>query len=452
MSEQIIVTEAPRPWRAAIAWMALVLGPGFFLVYGACNELTSLRTEVGSFFFEWERHIPVLPWTIVPYWSLDIFYACSVLLCRSRLELDRHALRVVTAVLLSAVGFLLFPLRFAFPRPEVEGMFGHLFDALYGFDQPFNQAPSLHISLGMILWYLYAKYARGPLRWLLHAWFALICVSTLTTWQHHFIDLPGGALVGIIAFWLFPDPATNTVGKTVAYRPFDGMRLGRRYLLGALACLALALQGGYWLTLLWPGFALTVVAVAYMGVGPAVFRKEGGRLSLAAKILLGPYWVGQSLSWRWYLRRMGAPLSEIVPGVFIGARLDDREAIIFAAAHPRRFVLDLTGDFDESDSLREGGDYANLQLMDLIEPPPEALRDAATCIETAYRQGKTVFVHCALGYSRSAQVVAHWLATTGRACSLQEALERIRAARPGIVVARSVPATLNQPSLAPESA
>lgn len=119
MSEQMVTTEAPRPWRAAIAWMALVLGPGFFLVYGVCNELTSLRTEVGSFFFEWERHIPVLPWTIVPYWSLDVLYACSVLLCRSRLELDRHALRIVTAVLLSAVGFLLFPLRFAFPRPEV---------------------------------------------------------------------------------------------------------------------------------------------------------------------------------------------------------------------------------------------------------------------------------------------------------------------------------------------
>ncbi|MEI2782537.1 MAG: phosphatase PAP2/dual specificity phosphatase family protein [Candidatus Competibacter sp.] len=451
MSEQTVRTEAPRPWRRAIAWMALVLGPGFFLIYGACNGLTSLRAEVGSFFFEWERHIPVVPWTIIPYWSLDVFYAFSVLLCRSRLELDRHAWRIVTAVLLSAVGFLLFPLRFGFPRPEVEGMFGPLFQALYGFDQPFNQAPSLHISLGMIMWTLYAKYTRGPLRWLLHGWFALICASTLTTWQHHFIDLPAGALVGVIAFWLFPDPATDGVGKTVAYRPLGGMRLARRYLLGVLACIALALQGGYWLLLLWPGFALGAVAVAYMGVGPAVFRKRGGRLSVAAIILLGPYLIGQSLSWRWYLRRMGAPLSEIVPGVFIGARLDDREAIVFAAAHPDRFVLDLTGDFDEAGSLREG-DYANLQLMDLIEPPPDALRDAATWIEAAVGQGKTVFVHCALGYSRSALIVAHWLATTGRVRSIREALERVRAARPGIVVAPSLPATFSQPSLAQESA
>ena len=451
MSEQIVTTEAPRPWRAAIAWMALVLGPGFFLIYGACNWLTSLQPEVGSFFFEWERHIPVWPWTIIPYWSLDIFYAFSVLLCRSRLELDRHAWRIVTAVLLSAVGFLLFPLRFGFPRPEVEGVFGSLFEMLYGFDQPFNQAPSLHISLGMIMWTLYAKRTRGPLRWLLHGWFALICASTLTTWQHHFIDLPAGALVGAVAFWLFPDPATDAADNTTSYRPIGGMRLGGRYLLGALACFALALQGGYWLALLWPSFALGAVAVGYAGVGPAIFRKRDGRLSRSAKILLGPYLLGQSLSWRWYLRRMGAPLSEVAPGVFVGARLDDREAIVFAAAHPRRFVLDLTGDFDESESLREG-DYANLQLMDLAEPQPEALRDAAARIEAAVVQGKTVLVHCALGYSRSALVVAHWLATTGRARSLREALERVRAARPGIVVARNFPATFSQPSLAQESA
>jgi hypothetical protein len=131
-----------------------VLGPGFFLVYGACNGLTSLRAEVGSFFFEWERHVPVVPWTIVPYWSLDVFYACSVLLCRNRLELDRHAWRIVTAVLLSAVGFLLFPLRFGFPRPEVEGMFGHVVPS------PLRLRPALSIrrprctsALGMILWY-----------------------------------------------------------------------------------------------------------------------------------------------------------------------------------------------------------------------------------------------------------------------------------------------------------
>ncbi|HAO33278.1 MAG TPA: serine/threonine protein phosphatase, partial [Candidatus Competibacteraceae bacterium] len=63
MAKPSLAVEASRPWRAAVAWMMLVLGPGFFLVYGLCNELTALRGDVGSFFFEWERRIPVLPWT-----------------------------------------------------------------------------------------------------------------------------------------------------------------------------------------------------------------------------------------------------------------------------------------------------------------------------------------------------------------------------------------------------
>lgn len=447
MREKSGAVEAARPWRAAIAWMALVLGPGFFLVYGLCNELTALRADVGSFFFAWERQIPVLPWTIIPYWSLDLFYAVSVLLCRNRLELDRHAGRIISAVLLSAVGFLLFPLRFGFPRPEVEGLFGSLFQALYGFDRPFNQAPSLHISLGMILWYLYAKYTHGPLRWLLHGWFVLIGLSTLTTWQHHVIDLPAGALVGVIAFWLFPDPHAEQVGKTVHYRPTGGKRLAGRYLAGGLLCLALALQGDYWLILLWPALSLSVVAAAYAGIGPTVFRKHDGRLSWAAQWVFAPYRLGQQLSWRWYRRRMGLPFAEVLPGLFIGARLDEQETRSFAAAHPRRLVIDLTGDFNEAASFRQT-DYVNLQLLDLTEPPPDALRDGAATIEMALQQGKTVFVHCTLGYSRSAHLVAHWLTVTGRAHSLEEAFTKIRAVRPGIVMASS----WRCPTLAGESA
>ena len=134
----------------------------------------------------WERAIPLWPWTIVPYWSIDLLYGVSLFLCASRAELNAHAKRLLAVTLLSCLCFLLFPLRFGFERPPLDGVFGRMFDLLMGFDKPFNQAPSLHIGLLLVLWLRYWQHTPPRWLWLLHGWFALIGVSVLTTWQHHF--------------------------------------------------------------------------------------------------------------------------------------------------------------------------------------------------------------------------------------------------------------------------
>ena len=74
------------------------------------------RAEVGSVVFDWERGIPFLPWTIVPYWSIDAFYGLSLLVCTSKAELDNHARRLLTAQIVAVTCFILFPLRFTFER------------------------------------------------------------------------------------------------------------------------------------------------------------------------------------------------------------------------------------------------------------------------------------------------------------------------------------------------
>lgn len=195
--------------------MVLLLGGLFFSVYLSCNHLTSLRTGVGSFYFAWERHLPVVPWMILPYWSMDLFFVIAIFACRNRAQLWRHSQRVCLAIVLSAAGFLLFPLRFAFPRPQVEGGWGVAYQLLFGLDGPYNQAPSLHISLLMLVsLILIPALARQawprPLVQLgqmaLVLWFVLIGLSTLFTYQHHCIDLIAGAAVGWACFWAVPEP------------------------------------------------------------------------------------------------------------------------------------------------------------------------------------------------------------------------------------------------------
>src|SRR5213082_2356725 len=104
----------------------------FLVVYSGCNWITGQRGHVGSFYFQWERAIPFVPFMILPYMSIDLFFIAAPFLCRTDEELQIFSRRVVAAILIAGVCFLLFPLRFAFPRPHASGWLGAIFDWFRG--------------------------------------------------------------------------------------------------------------------------------------------------------------------------------------------------------------------------------------------------------------------------------------------------------------------------------
>jgi membrane-associated phospholipid phosphatase len=220
-----------RPWVASLLWLAL-LGSFFFLSYGFANWVASNRANVPSVMFSWEQGTPFWAWTIVPYWTSDVLYVVSLLVCTTRREVDMHAKRLLAAQLISVGCFLAFPLRCAFERPETSGFFGWLFTVLLGFDKPFNQAPSLHVSLAVILWSRFAAHLTGFWRKAMGAWLVLIVVTTMTTSQHQILDLPTGALAGLLAIMLFPDTQVRAARS-------QRLRLATFYLSGAVLALSL---------------------------------------------------------------------------------------------------------------------------------------------------------------------------------------------------------------------
>ena len=412
-------------WKRGVLWL-LLLGPLFFASYGFANWLTAQREDVGSLVFAWESAMPLWPWSIVPYWSIDLLYGLSFLLPATRREMDRHALRLLTAQVICVACFLLWPLRFTFERPELDGFFGWMFDVLMGFDKPFNQAPSLHIALLVVIWVMFARHTRGLLlRGLLHGWMALIGLSVLTTWQHHFIDVPTGALAGWLCVWLWPIEDRSPLHNLRLAREPQRWRLALRYGLGSAICAALAVNlGGAWLWLLWPCAALLLVALNYALFGAAGFQKRAdGTLSAASSWLLAPYLLGAWVNSRLWTRKHPQP-DQVVEGVWLGRVPSAREAAPFAA------VLDLSAELPVR---LPGKTYRNLPLLDLIAPDSEACRQGAELIEQLRQQGP-LLVCCALGYSRSATLVAAWLLHSGRADSVEQAIAMIRAARPRIVL------------------
>lgn len=410
-------------WRRSLLWLCF-LGPFFFISYGLCNQLAADRGISQSIVFNWELGIPLWPWSIVPYWSIDLLYGLSFMLCRTTQSVDRHAFRLLSAQLISVVFFTIAPLRFSFQRPAIEGIFGDLFNLLAGFDQPFNQAPSLHISLLIIIW---SKLAQLPNPWRLavHSWCALIGVSVLTTYQHHFIDVPTGAAVGLLCLWLWPDqgPAPLAIMKCQGRR---ASKIALFYAAGASLCLGLvwAFQGAAW-WLLWPGLAFFLVAGNYSLVGALGFQKLNGVRSLAVELLLAPYTLCAWLNSRAWTYFAPQPI-EICDGVWLGR---------MPSAHVMRsgeFValIDLA---PELPCPTGNWRVISFPCLDLIAPEQSVLTAAAECIEQQRLHGP-VLVACALGYSRSACAVLAWLLASARAANVEDAEGKLRMRKPQIVL------------------
>ena len=420
-----VATERRTVLRAAALWLAF-LAPFFYLSYGFANHLAAQRSDVGAVVYDWERGVPFLAWTIVPYWSINLFYGLSLFLCRTRDEVHAHGRRLLTAQLVAVSCFLLFPLGFTFVRPDSDGIPGMFFAALTSFDKPFNQAPSLHIALLVILWDLYRRLIPRPWHWLLHGWSLLIAVSVLTTYQHHFIDIPTGALLGLLCLWLWPLDASSPLRHARFTDDPKRRRLALFYAIGATACFGMATFGDIALWLCWPGVALLMVALHYAVFGVEGFQKQAdGRIAHGARWLLAPYRLGAWINSRlWTMRE--APAAQIAHRVWLGRMPTAAQAHALGIAR----IVDVSAEL----STPKGIPVRCVPMLDLIAPTTAQLAAAAEAIEAQLCDDGDVLVCCALGYSRSAAAVAAWLLQTGRAEHADEAIERVQTRRPQLVL------------------
>lgn len=427
-------------FKASLLKLALI-GALFYTSYGLSNHYAASLAYVPEVAFAWERGIPFWAWTIVPYWSLNLMYAAAFFLCRNACEQNRYVARLVSAQIIATTCFMLFPLHFGWPKPPTDGLWGWLFDSLVAFDLPYNQAPSLHIALSIIVGAFY--WTRFPkIRLPILLWQSLIALSVLTTYQHHFIDVPTGALLGWLVLWVIPQH-----GVSPFRRPFDTqgrlktseasfreaktspatrsreIKIAMLYLAGAVLSALPSLFGRAWLWTLWVSVSLSVVAFAYLTGNAAVFQKQAdGMLSAAATVLLLPYLVGVRLNMAYWLCGK-AKTARVRDGVLIGS--------VSAISDGLPAVLDVCAEYPRP---RYRGTYRVLPLLDMVAPSENDLMQAASLLETLRRQRGKVLTCCALGYGRSAAVVLTWLLVYGGCRDLAQATAELKQARPQMVL------------------
>ena len=407
---------------------ALIVSAGlsvlFLIVYGGCNWITAHRANVGTSYFEWERKIPFVPFFILPYMSIDLFFVVAPFLCRTDRELSIFGKRITAAIIIAGICFLLFPLRFAFARPHTDGWLGAVFDWFRGMDAPYNLLPSLHAAFTLILCEIYFGHSRGFIRLAIMSWFVLIALSPVLTYQHHLIDIAAGFILAGYCLYIFRE-------RTPALAAVANRRLGSYYAIGSAATLILgAILWPWGVLLFWPAIALGIMAIAYFGLGPRVFHKTEGKLPWSTRFVLAPCLVGQYLSLLYY-RSQCRSWDKVTPHIWIGGKLGCRSAKK-ALCSGVVSVLDLSAEFSEAKPFREAN-YRNIPVLDLTAPTVSQLADMSKFIGNHSRNG-AVYVHCKIGYSRSAAAVAAYLITSGIVRSAEEAFAMIRAVRPSVVI------------------
>lgn len=183
------------------------------------------------------------------------------------------------------------------------------------------------------------------------------------------------------------------------------------------------------LILSWCVLAFGLLGLAYAINHPGALRKQAdGLIPWPALLLFGPYHAWSRFTIHWTRMRHPEAYNEILPGLFLGRHLHPHEAEHLLKKAGLTHVLDMTAELPETPLLRTLPGYRALPLLDMTGPTPRQLREALQHLDAA----GPVYVHCAIGYGRSATIVAALLLKLEHAATPEAAVAIIRSLRPRV--------------------
>ncbi|UNV86151.1 MULTISPECIES: phosphatase PAP2 family protein [Neisseria] len=178
----------------------------FVILYKGAEFYTYTVDNVPSYFMDWERNIPFLPIFMLPYMTSQVFFLATIFLEKNESNLKLLIKRAAFLIAVSTALFVIFPMKFYFPKPEVDNQILKSFFYILGkIDSSFNQCPSLHVSFAFLSAEVYCREVKSTfLKSFFGIWGLLLAISVLFVYQHHFIDFVGGTLIFLITCIIFP--------------------------------------------------------------------------------------------------------------------------------------------------------------------------------------------------------------------------------------------------------
>ncbi|WP_127956637.1 phosphatase PAP2 family protein [Serratia microhaemolytica] len=359
----------------------------FALGYPLTNYLAQQADVQANVMLPIEPLLPFIPWMIVPYASLPLLLIASFFIRQQPTELLTLSHRMMLCTLLACLIFAAMPLHFPLPRPESnQPLLASGYRLLGIVDQPYNQLPSLHVAYCVMLW------RTLPRQFWLTLWLSVVAASTLLTWQHLLADVAGGAVLALLVCWLLPKRLNSR------------QRVAFYYLIAAaLALLWLTSTTTVWLAG-YLALSLTLIARAYLLHDTDFLAKQTGHHPISRWLLYWPYLIGYRLCWLWVRHHYRQPWQSKTATLLVGRRLSSAEASTLPADCS---VIDLSPELSEPSTLCQR--YWHFPLLDLCAPTVSQLRPILARLQIEQQAGRTVYLHCAMGLSRSQFVAQRYL-------------------------------------------
>jgi hypothetical protein len=180
--------------------MTLFFAILFGVCYSATSWLATLHASLPTWNFAFEARVPFIPSFAILYLTIIPALLLAPLFFPTRDALTPLFFTLCVETVIACAFFLVIPLTSAFVRPPTHGWIGYVFRFADTLNLQSNQFPSLHVAFACT-----AAWAYGPrLRALRAAWCTAVSASAWLIWEHHLIDLAGGAVLAATCIvWIY---------------------------------------------------------------------------------------------------------------------------------------------------------------------------------------------------------------------------------------------------------
>lgn len=337
-------------------------------------------------------------------------YCYAILATKHQTRLRVLLAKLTWAVFIACGLFLLFPAKFSFAIPTANNpILATMYTLLHSMDSSYNQAPSLHVIFCVIFYNEFKKLINSKTAlFLVRGWLVLVAASTWFTFQHHCIDIFTGIIVGVAINYFITRPQHYVAS---IYLMISGLSLLIASSIQETSPFTAALS--YYLCL---SFAL--ISIQYLRNKPKSLGKSHSTFSLLAWLLYAPYLLAYRLLWSVNNYKIeshqttsnstslaNGVITKVSDKLLVGPRLSNANLIHLPADC---MFIDLSAEVAEASAV-DRNQYLFFPMLDLQAPCSSQLVPAVRAVQTKISNKETVYLHCAMGYSRSFLIACIYL-------------------------------------------